>query len=219
MHYEPVDHISVEVVEVPNFLYCWENFTGFANIIEAEHDGSKYNFILGHKGTLYVGTGFHCRANNAHPKSLRIKALRVSSTNIVNHFHEMRRISEIINHGLTCGKILKNYSISDNCSTINSCFPKYENISHDLVTILSTGFGRHNNEMSHDAHDGEGHKGVPYHKFWISSTSCHHKEHLSSNLPTETIDMNNKTFLPDEYSVQTTTVQPTTNGPEETSTA
>lgn len=220
MPYEPVDHISVEVVEVPYMLSCVEKVKCglFSNIIEEKHDGLKYNFILAHYGSLYVGTGFHCSTNDTHPKSLRIKVLRSSPTNIVNHFQEMRRISEIINHGVNCGKIWKNYSISDDCS-VSSCFPKYENISHDMVTILSTGYGRYGNEIGHDAHVGESHKSIPYNKLWVSSASCHHKQHSSSSLKTETVDMNNKTFLPDQYSAETATVQASFNEMGETTTA
>lgn len=220
MHYEPVDHISVEALEVQYKFDCWGGYNceSFSNITEAKHDGINYNFVIGHFGTMYVGTGFHCRTNNTRPKSLRIKVLRYSLSQIMDHFEEMRRISEIINHGLTCGKILKNYSISDDCS-ISSCFPMYRNISRDMMTILSTSFGRHDNEIGHDAHNGKGHKVVPENTLWKPSTSCHHKEHiLSSSLQTETIDENNKTILPAEYSVETTTVQPTFNELEETST-
>lgn len=216
MHYEPVDHISVEVVEVPHMLHCFGDFScnNFSNIIEAEHDGLNYNFILGYQGIMYVGTGFHCRTNNTRPKSLRIKVVRFAHAEIMDHFEEMRRMSEIINHGLTCGKILKNYSISDNCF-MNSCFPKYNNISRDMVSILSTNFRRYNNEMGIN---GENHKVVPLNKLWIPSTSCHHKEHLSSSLKTETINKINKTFLPDKYSVKTITVEPTFKELEEAST-
>lgn len=217
MHYEPVDHISVEVVEVPYVLDCFGNYgcKNVSNIIEAEQDGLNYNFILGYNRIMYVGTGFHCRTNNTRPKSLRIKVIRFAHAEIMDHVEEMRRMSEIINHGLTCGKILKNYSISDNCSRLSSCFPKYNNISPDIVTILSTNFRRYKHEM--DINGGV-HKVVPLNRLWIPSASCHHKEHLSSSLKTETIDKINETFFPDKYSVKTITVQPTFKELEEAST-
>ncbi|XP_054273149.1 uncharacterized protein LOC128993338 [Macrosteles quadrilineatus] len=112
------------VHEVTDFNSCLDNRTchTFVNAIEQKHDGSKYNFVVGEEGELYIGSGFKCLANNDE-KALYVKILTSNKPREINAFRIVsdsvqvknnkicNRLSELIRHGISCGKIASEHKI------------------------------------------------------------------------------------------------------------
>uniref|UniRef100_A0A1B6KL95 Peptidoglycan recognition protein family domain-containing protein n=1 Tax=Graphocephala atropunctata TaxID=36148 RepID=A0A1B6KL95_9HEMI len=200
--YQPVDHISVDIVETSS-VNCSDDASCDAMVqrIEKHHDGSQYNFIIGTHFDIYVGLGFRCSAHGVNT-TLKIKVLRLKQ---YAAFEELARIAEIIQQGIACGKILGKYSISKSCHTDDNSHSIYD-WNLDCFSLVDLFLGENSQSVDHYAETGrvehysyqenEGRKIIRQHFKWMA---CHKSEHVTTQPVNPTTIQSESDFVKETY--------------------